>query len=33
VLAARDEGMIAESRHESYLAMYEEAKALKDWED
>lgn len=32
VLQALAEGKIAQSRHESYVEMYEEAKQLKDWE-
>lgn len=32
VLAAVNSGIIPQSRHESYLAMYEEAKKIKDWE-
>lgn len=32
VLSAVESGEIALSRHESYLAMYEEAKQIKDWE-
>lgn len=32
VLEALAEGEISESRHESYRAMYEEAKQLKEWE-
>lgn len=32
VLAAVESGEIGLSRHESYLAMYEEAKQIKDWE-
>ena len=32
VLSAVQSGEIAPSRHESYLAMYEEARQIKDWE-
>ena len=32
VIKAVEAGEIARSRHESYLAMYEEAKQLKEWE-
>lgn len=32
VLAALEAGIISQSRHESYLQMYEEAKQLKEWE-
>lgn len=32
VLSAVQSGEIAASRHESYLAMYEEARLIKDWE-
>lgn len=32
ILAALQEGAIHPSRHESYLAMYEEIKNIKDWE-
>ncbi|MGN0628140.1 MAG: ribosome small subunit-dependent GTPase A [Oscillospiraceae bacterium] len=32
VLEAVKEGMIPESRHRNYCAMYEEAKQLKEWE-
>ncbi len=32
VLAAVEKGEIAQSRHQSYLAMYEEQKMLKEWE-
>lgn len=32
VIQAVADGEIARSRHESYLAMYEEAKQLKEWE-
>lgn len=32
VLSAVQSGEIAASRHESYLAMYEEARQIKDWE-
>ncbi|WMJ83090.1 ribosome small subunit-dependent GTPase A [Oscillospiraceae bacterium LTW-04] len=32
VLSAVASGEIAPSRHESYLAMYEEARQIKDWE-
>lgn len=32
VLPAVQSGEIAASRHESYLAMYEEARQIKDWE-
>ncbi len=32
VLQAVGEGLIAQSRHQSYLEMYEEAKQLKEWE-
>ena len=32
VLRAVEEGLIARSRHQSYLEMYEEAKQLKEWE-
>lgn len=32
VLAALESGAIAPSRHQSYLAMYEESAAIKDWE-
>lgn len=32
VLAALEEGKIASSRHQSYLAMYEEIKNIKEWE-
>jgi ribosome biogenesis GTPase len=32
VLAAVADGFIAPSRHQSYAAMYEEQKALKEWE-
>jgi len=33
VLAAVKSGQIAKSRHESYVAMYEEAKLIKPWEN
>ena len=33
VLEALEEGVISKSRHDSYLAMYDEAKNLNDWED
>ncbi len=33
VIAALKSGQIAKSRHESYVAMYEEAKAIKPWEN
>ena len=33
VIAALKAGEIARSRHESYVAMYEEAKAIKPWEN
>ena len=32
VLAALEAGEIARSRHESYCAIYEELKTLKEWE-
>jgi ribosome small subunit-dependent GTPase A len=32
VLAAMEEGKIAKSRHDSYLRLYLEAAAVKDWE-
>ena len=32
VIQAVKDGIIPESRHESYCQMYEEAKAIKDWE-
>ena len=32
VIQAVKDGLIPESRHESYCQMYEEAKAIKDWE-
>lgn len=32
VLAAKNEGIVPESRHRSYCAMYEDAKQLKEWE-
>jgi ribosome biogenesis GTPase len=32
VLAAVADGLVAPSRHQSYMAMYEEQKALKEWE-
>ena len=32
VLQAVEEGTIAKSRHESYLALYEDAKNIKEWE-
>lgn len=32
VIDAVNDGKIARSRHESYLAMYEQAKQLKEWE-
>ena len=32
VIAAVNEGLIPKSRHESYCQMYEEAKAIKEWE-
>ncbi|MBS7175480.1 MAG: ribosome small subunit-dependent GTPase A, partial [Clostridiales bacterium] len=32
VLKALDEGKIEPSRHESYKALYEEAKQIKEWE-
>lgn len=32
VISAVREGIIPESRHESYCQMYEEAKAIKEWE-
>lgn len=32
VLAAVENGKIAQSRHNSYCQMYEEAKLIKDWE-
>lgn len=32
VLAAKAEGIIPESRHRSYCAMYEDAKQIKEWE-
>ena len=32
VLAALEEGEIAKSRHDSYLRLYSEAAAVKDWE-
>ncbi|MBQ2302493.1 MAG: ribosome small subunit-dependent GTPase A, partial [Oscillospiraceae bacterium] len=32
VLEAVAEGIIPESRHKSYCAMYEEAKQIKEWE-
>ncbi len=32
VIEAKDRGEISESRHTSYCTMYEEAKALKEWE-
>lgn len=32
VIAAVREGIIAESRYENYVVMYEEAKLLKEWE-
>ncbi len=32
VIQAVESGKIARSRHESYLAMYEQAKQLKEWE-
>lgn len=32
VLQAVEEGAIAKSRHESYLALYEDAKNIKEWE-
>ena len=33
VLEALEKGAIGRSRHESYLAMYDEAKSLNDWEE
>lgn len=32
VIEALNEGKIQKSRHDSYCAMYEEAKQLKEWE-
>jgi len=32
VLIAKEEGKIAKSRHDSYLRLYQEAAAVKDWE-
>lgn len=32
VVAAVEQGLIPKQRHESYCAMYEEAKRLKEWE-
>ncbi len=32
VIAATEAGEIPKSRHENYIAMYEEAKLIKDWE-
>ncbi len=32
VIDAVDQGLIPRSRHESYIAMYEEASKLKEWE-
>lgn len=32
VLAAKRSGLIAESRHQSYCALYEEAMKIKEWE-
>ncbi|MBQ1518475.1 MAG: ribosome small subunit-dependent GTPase A, partial [Ruminococcus sp.] len=32
VVAAVEAGIISRSRHESYKAMYEEAKQIKEWE-
>jgi len=32
VVAAVEAGYISRSRHESYKAMYEEAKQIKEWE-
>lgn len=32
VIQAVSDGIISESRHESYCQMYEEAKAIKEWE-
>lgn len=32
VLAAKEEGIIPESRHKNYCIMYEEAKQIKEWE-
>ena len=32
VIKAVEEGLIAKSRHESYVQMYEEAKLIKEWE-
>lgn len=32
IIQAADEGEIANSRHENYCVMYEEAKQIKEWE-
>ena len=32
VLAAKEQGIIPESRHKNYCVMYEEAKQIKEWE-
>lgn len=32
VLAAKEQGIIPESRHKNYCIMYEEAKQIKEWE-
>jgi len=32
VLEAVQEGKIAPSRHQSYVALYEQAKNIKEWE-
>lgn len=32
VLAAKEQGIISESRHKNYCVMYEEAKQIKEWE-
>lgn len=32
IIAAREEGLIYESRHSSYCQMYDEAKQIKEWE-
>jgi ribosome biogenesis GTPase len=32
IIQAVEDGKIAKSRHASYIAMYDEAKEIKDWE-